>query len=960
MRSATKGEHPTQPARMATTLLACSLLILLVILILPAPARAGASQAGMKNVKVAVNDFVAGSSSDLKAADVASYINSNNGGTGTPAFGPEKPFNNADTRFPSAAALSPSKFVVAYCDAANAWRGTAIIGTVSGKTISYGGEAVFNPATTYYTSVAALSDSHFVVAYCDRDNSEYGTAVIGAVTGSAITYGPEKVFNSASTSEISVSALHSGLFVVAYNNSLSAGTFNFGYLSGTTITAFSGGLAFNPGNTSYISVAAFPGFKCVVTYRDLGNSNYGTARIANVSTTVTLGPEKVFNAASTQYTSVATLSPSKFVASYQDTGNANRGTAVIGDISGTTITCGPEKVVCPADISWNSVTAMSASRFLVASNNSGGGTACICDVSGRTITCGPQAIFNTASTWWVSAATLANWSGSGADWSRSGNNYAIAYSDGSYSIGMAVVGGSPTTIGSISPTSGPPGTTVTIHAGWNAVFGLHNSTGLASSDAGSGASSYVSFNGVKATSYSKWTDTEIVCKVPEGATAGPVTVVVDGISSSNTVRFGATTPTWYLAEGTTAWGFGCYISIENPNTATVHAAITYMTSSGQVAGGTVALPAKSQATVNPADVLGQKDFSTKVVCTEGASIAVDRTMLWTGPGAAASEAHSSVGVTAPATTWYLPEGSSAWGFDCWLLIQNPNSSAASCQVTYMIEDGAPRTVTKAIPANSRQTFNIKDDIGEKNASIKVQSTSVPVIPERAMYRNNKREGHDSIGTTTPAADYYLAEGTTAWGFTTYVLVQNPNAGAASVTVTYMTPSGAKAQAPFSLAANSRKTIRVNDVAGMLSTDFSTQVHGTVPIIAERAMYWNNGTGEACHDSIGMDRAHVTFYLPDGQSSNGCETWTLVQNPNSTAVQVEISYMTPNGQGNVVKTETIPASSRQTFGMLSHSGINGRASIMVTSKTAGKPIMVERAMYWNNKGAGTDTIGGFSD
>jgi hypothetical protein len=40
--------------------------------------------------------------------------------------------------------------------------------------------------------------------------------------------------------------------------------------------------------------------------------------------------------------------------------------------------------------------------------------------------------------------------------------------------------------------------------------------------------------------------------------------------------------------------------------------------------------------------------------------------------------------------------------------------------------------------------------------------------------------------------------------------------------------------------------------------------------------------------------------------------------------------------------------------------SGRASIMVTSKTAGKKIMVERAMYWNNKGAGTDTIGGYSD
>jgi hypothetical protein len=47
-------------------------------------------------------------------------------------------------------------------------------------------------------------------------------------------------------------------------------------------------------------------------------------------------------------------------------------------------------------------------------------------------------------------------------------------------------------------------------------------------------------------------------------------------------------------------------------------------------------------------------------------------------------------------------------------------------------------------------------------------------------------------------------------------------------------------------------------------------------------------------------------------------------------------------------------------MAEHSGFNGRAAIMVKSKTAGKNIMVERAMYWNNRGAGTDTIGGCGD
>ncbi len=529
-------------------------------------------------------------------------------------------------------------------------------------------------------------------------------------------------------------------------------------------------------------------------------------------------------------------------------------------------------------------------------------------------------------------------------------NWTLTYP---YALSFSIDNPAPT-ITSVWPSSGPPGTSVTI-AGNS--FGSSRGAGTAGGAHRGKGASQVCFNGVAATAYKTWANTRIVCAVPEGASTGPVTVTTSSGASGKTKTFTVTYPAWYLAEGSTAWGFGCYISIANPNTTAVHAAITYVTSSGPVSGGTVTLPSRSQATVNPMDTLGQEDFSTWVVCTDGETIAVDRTMTWTGPGAASSESHSSVGVTSPAKTWYLPEGSSAWGFETWLLIQNPTDSAANCNITYMIEGKGPVTVNKKVPALSRKIFFMADDIGSADASIKVVS-NLPIIPERAMYRNNKREGHDSIGATGPASDYYLAEGTTAWGFTTYVLVQNPNNSVTSVTVTYMTKDGPVTMAPFDMPPNSRKTIRVNDV--LPNVDFSTKVHGSQPIIAERAMYWNNGTGEACHDSIGMDKAHTTFYLPDGQTSDGCETWTLVQNPNPTAVKVEISYLTPTGTGNVTKTETIAASSRKTFNMANHSGINGRAAIMVTSKTTGKPIMVERAMYWNNRGAGTDTIGGYAD
>jgi hypothetical protein len=251
----------------------------------------------------------------------------------------------------------------------------------------------------------------------------------------------------------------------------------------------------------------------------------------------------------------------------------------------------------------------------------------------------------------------------------------------------------------------------------------------------------------------------------------------------------AATNNWYLAEGSTAWGFDDYITIANPNSMVVTAYVTYMTDTGPLALPALNLPANSQTTINPRDFLGNRDFSTQVT-TGSASLAVDRTMSWMGGGSAEkSAAHNSIGVTAPAKTWYLPEGTSNWGFETWLCVQNPNAGQAEVTLTYMLEGGSTVTKTKILPGYSRGSYSMEGDIGNKDASIKVTSDS-NVIAERSVYRNSRAEGHCSVGTTTAAADYYLSEGTSAWGFTTYVLVQNPNSGAANVTVTYMTDSGA--------------------------------------------------------------------------------------------------------------------------------------------------------------------------
>jgi alpha-tubulin suppressor-like RCC1 family protein len=491
----------------------------------------------------------------------------------------------------------------------------------------------------------------------------------------------------------------------------------------------------------------------------------------------------------------------------------------------------------------------------------------------------------------------------------------------------------------VSPASGDVGTEVTLTG---ECFGAQRGT------------SQVTFGGAAVAKYVSWADQKIVAEVPTAAVTGPVQVTTTMGGSNTDKTFTLVTPQWYLAEGSTAYGFDTYITIENPNTSQVTAVVEYMTASGRKTRPDITLPPTSQTVFDPRNDIGATDFSTKVSCKEGKTIAVDRRMLWQGPGAPSVEGHSSIGVSAPATSWYLPEGCSDYGFECWLLIQNPQSTAANCTITYMIEGGVPVMLHRTIPALSRMSYSMATDIGARNASILVQA-DVPVIPERSMYRNNRREGHDSIGTTTPAKSYYLAEGTTSWGFTTYVLVQNPNEQAASVKLTYMTDKGPVPQAPFTMPPQSRQTVRVNDA--MPGKDFSTKVEADVPVIAERAMYWGSGTplGEACHDSIGLAAPHDEFYLPDGETDQGYETYTLVGNPNASDVQVKISYLTPEGNHTLSFTATVPANSRATFNMADKVP-SGRAAVMVETLTAGKKVLVERSMYWNSRGAGTNTIG----
>ena len=267
------------------------------------------------------------------------------------SFGSEVVFNSATTGYiyidfdPN----SSGKFVVVYKDDGNSRHGTAIVGTVSGTSISYGSEVVFAAAVTDPTAISFDSNASgkFVIFYSDGDNSNYGTAIVGTLSGTSTSYGSEVVFNSISSSHQSAEfdPNTANKIVVSYRDggNSGAGTAVVGTVSGTSIS-FGSSSVFNSGNTSYTSVSFDPNTsgRFIVAYRDAGNSNYGTSCVGTVSgTSISFGSGAIFNAGNASYPSVSfdPNTANKYVIAYMDTGNSSYGTAIVGNLS-TALTIG--------------------------------------------------------------------------------------------------------------------------------------------------------------------------------------------------------------------------------------------------------------------------------------------------------------------------------------------------------------------------------------------------------------------------------------------------------------------------------------------------------------------------------------------------------------------------------------------------------------------------------------------
>ena len=253
--------------------------------------------------------------------------------------------SSAQARYMSLAYdTNSNKVVVFYRVGTDGGKGKARVGTVSGTSISFGTEVVFNNGyTEECSSTFDSANNKVLVAFLDGSNSDYGTAIVGTVSGTNISFGSEVVFNSNTTNQISaVFDTANNKVVIAWfaqNNSY-YGTAIVGTVSGTSIS-FGSQVVFNAASTHHVS-AVFDSAngKVVIGYRDVGNSNYGTTIAGTVSgTSISFGTEFVFNNTSSYWNdAIYDSTNSKVVFGFRDEGNSNKGTGVVFRLSSTNLT----------------------------------------------------------------------------------------------------------------------------------------------------------------------------------------------------------------------------------------------------------------------------------------------------------------------------------------------------------------------------------------------------------------------------------------------------------------------------------------------------------------------------------------------------------------------------------------------------------------------------------------------
>ena len=375
--------------------------------------------------------------------------------------------------------------------------------------------------------------------------------------------------------------------------------------------------------------------------------------------------------------------------------------------------------------------------------------------------------------------------------------------------------------------------------------------------------------------------------------------------------------TYLLAEGSTGAFFDLDLLIANPNAQAAPVVVTFLKEDGTTVTQNLDIAATSQLTLHVDQIAGLEEKR-----------GVDRRDV-DGRPAARRRAVDVLGQQLlriarrhrrrrPAHQVALRRGVAGLLLDVRAARERERAAGDGDGV---VPDGADGTVQRTfqVAPTSRVTVaaGLIPELVNRSFAIVVDS-NVPIVAERAMYFGTARfwdGGHESAGVSEPSANWFLAEGATGAFFDTFVLVANPNPTPTDVAMTFLTDQGQSIVRNYTVAANARLTVNMEDREPAARQRRRVDDHlGHASRSSSSARC--TGRATACSGARRTTASASPRRARSGASRKGASARTRRSRPTSCwptrarrpAAQVRVTYLRTAGAP-IVRTYTVNPTSR---------------------------------------------------
>ncbi|MGV3520521.1 hypothetical protein [Luteitalea sp.] len=314
----------------------------------------------------------------------------------------------------------------------------------------------------------------------------------------------------------------------------------------------------------------------------------------------------------------------------------------------------------------------------------------------------------------------------------------------------------------------------------------------------------------------------------------------------------------------------------------------------------------------------------------------------------------TITLTVSEFSYYLSEGATGSFFDLDVLIANPTDTTADIAVSYLKPDGTTVPQVFTLAGKARRTVRVEEVSGLEDTAVSAVVRSLNAVPlavERTMFWDTSYYGgHTGNAVEAPRTRWLFGEGNQGF-FDTYVLLANANDATAVATITYLVEGGPNVAQVYTVAPTSRLNVYAGLVPQLAGKSFSIVVTSTLPIIAERAMYFGQRLFEGGHESAGVADPSTTWFHAEGATGAYFDTYVLVGNPNPAAATLTFTFLKGDGSS-LVRSKVVPANGRLTLFVDAEDPALADTAVS-TTVVSDIPVVSERAMYW----AGTSTTWG---